>query len=96
MALRSLSGSWFWFTASSAWRQLGRADDEEVLFQAARPILLNGIEDVRPNLTERAIFLTLAPIRDRALFPGSTSASESPKQAGEIVTQADEHCSLLS
>jgi hypothetical protein len=39
-------------------------DDEEVLFQAARPILLNGIEEVisRPDLGDRAIFLTLAPI----------------------------------
>jgi hypothetical protein len=39
-------------------------DDEEVLFEAARPILLNGIEDVisRPDLGDRAIFLTLVPI----------------------------------
>jgi hypothetical protein len=35
-----------------------------VLFEASRPILLNGIEDVisRPDLGDRAIFLTLAPI----------------------------------
>src|SRR5207344_770168 len=41
-------------------------DDEEVLFEAARPILLNGIEDVisRPDLGDRAIFLTLAPIAE--------------------------------
>src|SRR5262244_4678360 len=40
------------------------SDDEEVLFEAARPILLNGIEEVisRPDLGDRAIFLTLAPI----------------------------------
>jgi hypothetical protein len=39
-------------------------DDEEVLFQAARPILLNGIEDVisRPDLADRAIFLSLPAI----------------------------------
>src|SRR5262245_6099946 len=39
-------------------------DDDEVLFQAARPILLNGIEEVisRADLGDRAIFLTLAPI----------------------------------
>jgi hypothetical protein len=39
-------------------------DDEEMLFEAARPILLNGIEEVisRPDLGDRAIFLTLAPI----------------------------------
>src|SRR5215467_3185360 len=48
---------------SFAVRQLF-TDDEEVLFEAARPILLNGIEDVisRPDLGDRAIFLTLAPI----------------------------------
>jgi hypothetical protein len=48
---------------SFAARQL-YTDDEEVLFQAARPILLNGIEDLisRPDLGDRAIFLTLTPI----------------------------------
>ena len=48
---------------SFAVRQL-YTDDEEVLFDASRPILLNGIEDVisRPDLGDRAIFLTLAPI----------------------------------
>jgi hypothetical protein len=41
-------------------------DDEEMLFEAARPILLNGIEEVisRPDLGDRAIFLTLAPIEE--------------------------------
>jgi hypothetical protein len=41
-------------------------DDDEVLFQAARPLLVNGIEDVitRPDLADRAIFLTLPPIAD--------------------------------
>jgi hypothetical protein len=39
-------------------------DDEEILFEAARPILLNGIEEVvsRPDLGDRAIFLTLDSI----------------------------------
>jgi hypothetical protein len=39
-------------------------DDDEVLFQAARPLLLNGIDEVvsRPDLADRCIFLTLAPI----------------------------------
>ncbi len=48
---------------SFAVRQL-YTDDEEVLFQATRPILLNGIEDVvsRPDLGDRAIFLTLNQI----------------------------------
>jgi hypothetical protein len=48
---------------SFAVRQL-YTDDEEVLLKAARPTLLNGIEDVigRPDLADRAIFLTLGPI----------------------------------
>jgi hypothetical protein len=46
-------------------------DDDEVLFHAARPILLNGIEDVisRPDLGDRAIFLTLAPIGEALRRP---------------------------
>ena len=41
-------------------------DSEEVLFQAERPILLNGIEDVvaRPDLADRTIFLTLPPVAE--------------------------------
>jgi hypothetical protein len=39
-------------------------DDEEVLVQAARPTVLNGIEDVvgQADLADRAIFLSLGPI----------------------------------
>jgi hypothetical protein len=57
---------------SFAVRQL-YTDDEEVLFEAARPILLNGIEDVisRPDLGDRAIFLTLAPIGEAQRRPES-------------------------
>ena len=42
-------------------------DDEEVLFKAARPIVLNGIEDIigRADLADRAIFLMLAPIGEK-------------------------------
>jgi hypothetical protein len=41
-------------------------DQDEVLFDAVRPVILNGIEDIvsRPDLADRAIFLTLAPIPD--------------------------------
>jgi len=55
---------------SFAVRQLF-TNDEEVLFQAARPILLNGIEDVisRPDLGDRAIFLTLTPIGEAQRRP---------------------------
>src|SRR5262245_63651129 len=47
------------------------SDHEEVLFEAARPILLNGIEEVisRPDLGDRAIFLTLAPIGEAQRRP---------------------------
>ena len=39
-------------------------DDEEQLFNAQRPTVLNGIEDFidRPDLADRAVFLTLEPI----------------------------------
>jgi hypothetical protein len=39
-------------------------DQDEVLFDAVRPIILNGIEDIvtRPDLADRAISLTLEPI----------------------------------
>jgi hypothetical protein len=48
---------------SFAVRQL-YTDDEEMLLKAARPTLLNGIEDIigRSDLADRAIFLTLGPI----------------------------------
>src|SRR5438128_12478312 len=48
-------------------------DDEEVLFRAARPILLNGIEEVisRSDLGDRAIFLSLAPIGEAQRRPES-------------------------
>jgi hypothetical protein len=74
LAFDNLSGLPIWLSdafcrlasgGSFAVRQL-YTDDEEVLFQAARPVLLNGIEDVisRPDLADRAIFLTLPPIGD--------------------------------
>src|ERR1700731_1392649 len=44
-------------------RQL-HTDQDEVLFDAARPVILNGIEEIitRPDLADRAVFLTLEPI----------------------------------
>jgi hypothetical protein len=74
LAFDNLSGLPHWLSdalcrlatgGSFAVRQL-YTDDEEVLFEASRPILLNGIEEVisRPDLGDRAIFLTLAPIAE--------------------------------
>jgi hypothetical protein len=50
---------------SFALRQL-YTDADEVLFQAARPTILNGIEEVitRQDLADRAIFLTTGSLRD--------------------------------
>jgi hypothetical protein len=41
-------------------------DEDEILFHATRPVILNGIEDVvcRPDLADRAVFLTLDSISD--------------------------------
>jgi hypothetical protein len=46
-------------------------DQDEVLFEAARPVILNGIEDVvtRPDLADRALFLTLRPILETQRRP---------------------------
>jgi hypothetical protein len=56
--------------ASFAVRRL-YTDNEETLFQAARPIILNGIEDVitRPDLADRALFLNLPPVPDERRRP---------------------------
>jgi hypothetical protein len=46
-------------------------DQDEVLFDAARPIILNGIEEIvtRPDLADRALFLTLEPIPEECRRP---------------------------
>ena len=46
-------------------------DQDEVLFDAARPVILNGIEDIveRPDLADRAVFLTLEPIPEEHRRP---------------------------
>jgi hypothetical protein len=42
-------------------------DDEEALFDGARPFVLNGIEEIveRPDLAERSLFSTCEPIADK-------------------------------
>jgi hypothetical protein len=46
-------------------------DQDEVLFDAARPVILNGIEDIvtRPDLADRAVLLTLQPIPEERRRP---------------------------
>jgi hypothetical protein len=74
LAFDNLSGLPSWLSdalcrlasgGSFAIRQL-YTDCDEVLFQAARPAILNSIEDVvcRSDLADRAIFLALEPILD--------------------------------
>src|SRR6185369_14025506 len=75
LAFDNLSGLPAWLSdalcrlasgGSFAMRRL-YTDDEEVLFQAARPMVLNGIEDVicRADLADRAICLTLGSIGEK-------------------------------
>ena len=47
------------------------SDQDEVLFDAARPVILNGIEEIvtRPDLADRAVFLTLEPIPEENRRP---------------------------
>lgn len=47
------------------------SDQDEVLFDAARPVILNGIEEIvtRPDLADRAVFLTLEPISEENRRP---------------------------
>jgi hypothetical protein len=47
------------------------SDQDEVLFDAARPVILNGIEDIvtRPDLADRALFLMLEPIPEERRRP---------------------------
>lgn len=51
-------------------RQL-HTDQDEVLFDAARPVILNGIEDIvtRPDLADRAVLLALAAIPEELRRP---------------------------
>jgi hypothetical protein len=55
---------------SFAVRQL-YTDQDEVLFDAARPVILNGIEDVvtRPDLADRGLFVTLLSISEARRRP---------------------------
>ena len=46
-------------------------DQDEILFDATRPVVLNGIEDIvtRPDLADRGLFLTLEPIPEERRKP---------------------------
>jgi hypothetical protein len=82
MAFDNLSGLPAWLSDTLCRLTSGGAfalrrlytDQDEVLFTPARPVILNGIEDVivRPDLADRAILLTLAPITEAQRRPEKT------------------------
>ena len=67
------------------------SDQDEVLFDAARPVILNGIEDIvtRPDLADRAVFLTLEPIPEDRRRPEqelwSAFEAERPRLLGVLL-----------
>ncbi|MGY8706633.1 hypothetical protein RAD16_12915 [Bradyrhizobium sp. 18BD] len=67
------------------------ADHDEVLFEATRPVILNGIEEIvtRPDLADRALFLTLQPIPEELRRPErelwAEFEAERPKILGALL-----------
>jgi hypothetical protein len=79
LAFDNVSGLPYWISdtlcrlatgGGFAVRQL-YTDQDEVLFDATRPVILNGIEDIvtRPDLADRALFLMLEPIPEERRRP---------------------------
>ena len=62
-------------------------DGDEVLFNDDRPILLNGIDDVvtRPDLADRAIFITLPPILEEWRRPEKELLAAFEKERPQIL-----------
>ncbi|MHC2626350.1 hypothetical protein ACVIW2_008382 [Bradyrhizobium huanghuaihaiense] len=66
-------------------------DHDEVLFDATRPVILNGIEEIvtRPDLADRALFLTLQPIPEELRRPErelwAAFEAERPKILGALL-----------
>jgi hypothetical protein len=66
-------------------------DQDEMLFDAVRPVILNGIEDIvtRPDLADRAVFLMLEPIPEERRRPEAelwtTFETERPRILGVLL-----------
>ena len=66
-------------------------DQDEVLFDATRPVILNGIEDIvtRPDLADRAVFLNLEAIPEERRRPEAelwaAFEAERPKILGVLL-----------
>jgi hypothetical protein len=69
-------------------------DQDEILFDAARPVILNGIEDIvtRPDLADRALFLTLEAIPEERRLPEqelrAAFENERPRILGALLDAA--------
>jgi hypothetical protein len=78
------------------------SDGDEVLFDAARPMILNGIEDIvtRPDLADRAILLTLDPIPEGRRRPEAELRAEfeadRPRILGALLDAVSEGLRRLS
>jgi len=76
-------------------------DQDEMLFDAARPVILNGIEDIvtRPDLADRAVFLTLEPIPEECRRPEqelwAAFEIERPRILGALLDAASEGLAML-
>jgi hypothetical protein len=77
------------------------SDQDEVLFDAARPVILNGIEDIvtRPDLADRAMFLTLEPIPEERRRPEqelwAAFEAERPRILGVLLDAVAKGLSML-
>jgi hypothetical protein len=77
-------------------------DQDEVLFDAVRPVILNGIEDfvTRPDLADRAVFLTLEPIPEERRRPEgelwAAFEAERPRILGALLDAVVEGLKRLS
>ena len=67
------------------------SDQDEILFNAERPVILNGIEDfvTRPDLADRAVLLALEPIPEKRRQPEGelwrTFEAERPRILGVLL-----------
>jgi hypothetical protein len=77
------------------------SDQDEVLFDATRPVILNGIEDIvtRPDLADRAIFLTLEPIPEERRRPEgelwTAFETERPRILGALLNAVSKGLAML-
>jgi hypothetical protein len=77
------------------------SDQDEVLFDAARPVILNGIEDIvtRPDLADRAVFLTLEQIPEERRRPEqelwATFEAERPRLLGVLLDAVAKGLAML-